>query len=74
MGDTPLPWELANVVWSVDFKGQFRLGNGRYCYPLTVQHSYAAASRIHNAPSPAAFACQAAPIATRGAAAPAGSR
>ena len=28
------------VVWSVDFKGQFRLGNGRYCYPLTVQDAY----------------------------------
>jgi putative transposase len=29
-----------NVVWSVDFKGQFKLGNGRYCYPLTVQDAY----------------------------------
>jgi putative transposase len=29
-----------NVVWSVDFKGQFRLGTGRYCYPLTVQDAY----------------------------------
>jgi len=29
-----------NVVWSVDFKGQFRLGSGRYCYPLTVQDAY----------------------------------
>ena len=28
------------MVWSVDFKGQFRLGNGRYCYPLTVQDAY----------------------------------
>lgn len=25
-----------NVVWSVDFKGQFRLGNGQWCYPLTL--------------------------------------
>jgi transposase InsO family protein len=25
-----------NDVWSVDFKGQFRLGNRRYCYPLTM--------------------------------------
>ncbi len=25
-----------NALWSVDFKGQFRLGNGRWCYPLTV--------------------------------------
>jgi putative transposase len=29
-----------NVVWSVDFKGQFKLGIGRYCYPLTVQDAY----------------------------------
>lgn len=26
-----------NSVWSADFKGQFRLGNGAYCYPLTIQ-------------------------------------
>ena len=25
-----------NDVWCADYKGQFRLGNGRYCYPLTV--------------------------------------
>jgi transposase InsO family protein len=25
-----------NDLWCIDFKGQFRLGNGRYCYPLTV--------------------------------------
>jgi transposase InsO family protein len=25
-----------NLVWSVDFKGQFRLGNGHWCYPLTL--------------------------------------
>ena len=25
-----------NALWCADFKGQFRLGNGRYCYPLTV--------------------------------------
>ena len=25
-----------NVVWSADFKGQFRLKNGRWCYPLTL--------------------------------------
>lgn len=29
-----------NVVWSVDFKGQFKTGDGRYCYPLTVQDAY----------------------------------
>jgi transposase InsO family protein len=26
----------ANDLWCVDFKGEFRLGDGRYCYPLTV--------------------------------------
>jgi hypothetical protein len=25
-----------NELWCVDFKGEFRLGNGQYCYPLTV--------------------------------------
>lgn len=25
-----------NDLWCVDFKGEFRLGNGPYCYPLTV--------------------------------------
>ena len=25
-----------NDLWCADFKGEFKLGNGRYCYPLTV--------------------------------------
>ena len=25
-----------NEVWAVDYKGQFRLGNREYCYPLTA--------------------------------------
>jgi transposase InsO family protein len=25
-----------NDVWCIDFKGQFRLGNGKYCYTLTI--------------------------------------
>ena len=29
-GSTP------NELWCADFKGEFKLGNGRYCYPLTV--------------------------------------
>jgi transposase InsO family protein len=36
---TPTPLTLssaANDVWGIDFKGQFRLGNKKYCYPLTV--------------------------------------
>ena len=39
-GQPQTPITGPNVVWSVDFKGQFRLGNGRYCYPLTVQDAY----------------------------------
>ena len=30
----------ANEIWSVDFKGKFRMGDGRYCYPLTVMDAY----------------------------------
>jgi transposase InsO family protein len=29
-----------NDVWSTDFKGQFRTGDGRYCYPLTVADGF----------------------------------
>lgn len=34
------PADRANRVWSADFKGQFRLGNGRLCYPLTILDAY----------------------------------
>ena len=34
---TPLSAGAApNDLWCVDFKGEFRLGNSQYCYPLTV--------------------------------------
>ena len=34
---TPLSIGAApNDLWCADFKGEFKLGNGRYCYPLTV--------------------------------------
>jgi transposase InsO family protein len=38
---TPYPQPFApvkqlNELWSVDYKGQFKLGNGQWCYPLTV--------------------------------------
>jgi site-specific DNA recombinase len=34
---TPLSRGSApNQLWCADFKGEFKLGNGRYCYPLTV--------------------------------------
>lgn len=25
-----------NLVWSVDYKGQFKMKNSKYCYPLTI--------------------------------------
>jgi transposase InsO family protein len=27
---------MPNDLWCADFKGEFKLGNGQYCYPLTV--------------------------------------
>lgn len=34
---TPLSEAIRpNDLWCVDFKGEFKLGNGHYCYPLTV--------------------------------------
>jgi transposase InsO family protein len=30
----------ANAVWSSDFKGDFALGNGRRCYPLTITDNF----------------------------------
>ena len=34
---TPLSEGAApNELWCADFKGEFKLGNGSYCYPLTV--------------------------------------
>lgn len=32
--------DAPNAVWCVDFKGEFKLGNGSYCYPLTVTDGY----------------------------------
>jgi len=39
-GATPLRAEAPNAVWTADFKGQFRTGDGLYCYPLTVADAY----------------------------------
>jgi putative transposase len=41
----PLPTTLReatapNDVWCIDYKGQFRLGDGTYCYPLTVTDQF----------------------------------
>jgi len=31
-----LQCDAPNKVWSADFKGQFRMGDGKWCYPLTL--------------------------------------
>jgi transposase InsO family protein len=30
----------SNAVWAVDFKGDYRLGGGRRCYPLTLSDAF----------------------------------
>lgn len=30
----------ANDSWSIDYKGQFRMGNQQYCYPLTITDNF----------------------------------
>lgn len=32
--------DRSNAVWSVDYKGQFTLGDGRWCYPLTITDNF----------------------------------
>ncbi len=32
--------ERPNDVWSIDYKGQFRMGDRRLCYPLTISDNY----------------------------------
>jgi transposase InsO family protein len=32
--------ERPNDVWSIDYKGQFRMGEGRLCYPLTISDNF----------------------------------
>jgi len=29
-----------NAVWSADYKGHFKMGNGRRCFPLTISDNY----------------------------------
>ena len=35
-GRPTAPMDAPNAVWTADFKGQFKTGDGRYCFPLTV--------------------------------------
>ena len=38
---SPLPpITTANQVWTTDFKGEFRTGDGCYCYPLTLRDGW----------------------------------
>ena len=42
-GATPTALRVAaapNDVWCIDYKGQFRLGDGSYCYPLTITDQF----------------------------------
>lgn len=32
--------DAPNRIWTADFKGEFRLGNGELCYPLTILDGY----------------------------------
>jgi putative transposase len=51
-GTAPLVTERPNQVWPADFKGQFKTGDGRYCYPLTVtDHFSRSLLACHGLPS-----------------------
>lgn len=39
-GPPTTPMDRPNAVWTADFKGQFRTGDERLCYPLTVQDGF----------------------------------
>jgi transposase len=39
-GPPQAPMDAPNAVWTTDFKGQFRLGDGTLCYPLTLADGY----------------------------------
>jgi putative transposase len=59
-GRPTTPMDAPNAVWTADFKGQFRTGDGVYCYPLTVADGY----------SRCLLACQALPGPTHAATQP----
>lgn len=39
-GRPQAPMAAPNAIWTADFKGQFRTGDGQWCYPLTVADGY----------------------------------
>lgn len=51
-GAAPLHTTRPNQVWPADFKGQFKTGDGRYCYPLTVTDHFSRSLLVcHGLPS-----------------------
>ena len=34
------PSTAPNLIWTVDYKGEFRTGDARWCYPLTIMDSF----------------------------------
>jgi len=45
-GVAPLVTVQPNQVWPADFKGQFKTGDGHYCYPLTVTDHFSRARLV----------------------------
>lgn len=39
-GRPQTPMDQPNAVWTADFKGHFKTGDGQYCYPLTIIDGY----------------------------------
>ncbi len=39
-GRPQAPMDAPNAIWTADFKGQFKTGDGQYCYPLTIADGY----------------------------------
>src|SRR5437868_4866584 len=39
-GSPLAPIQTVNEVWTTDFKGHFRTGDGVYCYPLTLRDGF----------------------------------
>jgi len=39
-GRPQAPMDVPNAIWTTDFKGPFRLGDGSRCYPLTLADGY----------------------------------
>lgn len=60
-GAPPLNPVRPNEVWSADFKGEFRMGNGKLNYPLTITDSFSryllCCQGLTSTSHPGAFEC-----------------